>query len=245
MRKAAGLILGSVAVIVLWWLCALAVCSPALPTPFATWPALVENMPKMLPELGLSTARLLIGLLIGAVLGVPAGLLLGRSKHADTIFGPILYILYPFPKIVLLPVLFILFGLGGQTKIILIAIVVFFQLIVTMRDAAKNVPQGAIVSMRSLGASKWQIFVHTIVPATIPDLFTGLRVTCGVSVAILFIAESMAGSSGGLGYFIMHAYGLLEYEQMFAGMVLFAVLGVVLYEIFDIVEHRLTKWRHM
>ena len=244
-RKAAGLLWGSVFTIALWWLLALAVGSPALPTPAATWPALVDNMSRMLPELGLSALRLVAGLAIGAVLGVPIGLALGRSRHADELFGPVLYVLYPLPKIVLLPVLFILFGLGGQTKVILIAIVVFFQLAVTMRDAARNVPVGAVVSLRSLGATRRQVFVHVVVPATLPDLFTGLRVTCGVSVAILFIAESMAGSSGGLGYFVMHAYSLLEYEQMFAGIVVFAVFGIVLYEAFDLAEQRLTRWRRM
>ena len=198
-RKAAALLWGSVFTIALWWLLALLVGSPALPTPAATWPALVDNMPRMLPELGLSALRLVAGLAIGAVLGVPAGLVLGRSRRADELAGPVLYVLYPLPKIVLLPVLFILFGLGGQTKVILIAIVVFFQLAVTMRDAARRVPAGAVVSLRSLGATRRQLFAHVVVPATLPDLFTWLRVTCGVSVAILFIDESMAGSSGGLG----------------------------------------------
>ena len=244
-RKAAGLLWGSVFTIALWWLLALAVDSPALPTPAATWPALVANMPRMLPELGVSAFRLLAGLAIGAALGVPAGLALGRSRRADELLGPVLYVLYPLPKIVLLPVLFILFGLGGQTKIVLIAIVVFFQLAVTMRDAARNVPDAAVVSLRSLKATRRQVFSHVVVPATLPDLFTGLRVTCGISVAILFIAESMAGSSGGLGYFVMHSYSLLEYEQMFAGIVVFAVFGIVLYEAFDVAERRLTRWRRM
>ena len=242
MRKALGYIWGTVFVIALWWVCAAAIGSPALPTPLKTLFALGENISRIAPEFWISLARILLSMFLGALFGVPLGLWVGRSKRGDAIFGPVLYVLYPVPKIVFLPVLFVLFGLGGQGKVVLIAIAVFFQMMVTMRDAAKNVLPGAVESMRSLGAGKFAIYKDAILPATIPDLFTALRITCGTAVAILFIAESMAGSSG-LGYFIMHAWSLLEYEQMFAGIVAMALLGVILYEAFDIAEKRLTRWR--
>lgn len=242
MRKLMGYLWGTVFVIVLWWVLALAIGSPALPTPDATWPVLVDNFARIMPEFWTSLGRIALSMLIGTVLGVPAGLWIGRSRRGDQIFGPVLYVLYPVPKIVFLPVLFILFGLGGQAKVILIAIAIFFQMVVTMRDAAKNVPQGAVVSLRSLGATKGQILREVVLPASLPDLFTALRITTGTAVAVLFIAESMAGSSG-LGYYIMHAWSLLEYEQMFAGIIAMAVLGVVIYEVFEILEYRLTKWR--
>lgn len=244
MRKALGLVWGTVFVVALWWVLAVVVDSPALPTPLATLPVLVEELPAILPEFWASLGRLLLAMLIGTVLGVPVGLWMGRSKRGDAIFGPVLYVLYPVPKIVFLPVLFILFGLGGQAKVILIAIAIFFQMLVTMRDAAKNVPAGAVDSMRSLGAGKAAILRDVVLPASLPDLFTALRITTGTAVAVLFIAESMAGSSG-LGYFIMHAWSLLEYEQMFAGIVVMAVLGVIVYEVFEVLEHRLTKWRRV
>lgn len=242
MHKALGYIWGTIFVIVLWWLCAVLINSPALPTPAVTLPALIDNAAKISPEFMVSLGRILLSMALGALFGVPLGLWIGMSKRADTLFGPVLYVLYPVPKIVFLPVLFVLFGLGGEGKIVLIAIAVFFQMMVTMRDAAKNVPPGAIESMRSLGASKFMIYRDVIFPATIPDLFTALRITCGTAVAILFIAESMAGSSG-LGYYIMHAWSLLEYKRMFAGIVVMALMGVILYEAFDFAEKRLTRWR--
>lgn len=242
MRKLVGYLWGTVFVVALWWVLALAIGSPALPTPDVTWPALADNFACIMPEFWTSLGRIALSMLIGTVLGVPAGLWIGRSRRGDQIFGPVLYVLYPVPKIVFLPVLFILFGLGGQAKVILISIAIFFQMVVTMRDAAKNVPQGAVVSLRSLGATKGQILREVVLPASLPDLFTALRITTGTAVAVLFIAESMAGSSG-LGYYIMHTWSLLEYEQMFAGIIAMAVLGVVIYEVFEILEYRLTKWR--
>lgn len=238
MRKALAYIWGTALVLVLWWLLAAVLQSPALPTPLATLPVLADEAGAIWPHFWVSFERIMLAMAIGTVLGAPLGLLLGRSKRADALFGPVLYILYPLPKVVFLPVLFVLLGLGGEAKVVLIAIAVFFQMMVTMRDAAKAVPQPLLEAFWSLGATHWQGFCHVTVPLTVPSLFTALRVTTGTAVAILFIAESMAGSTG-LGYFIMHAWSVLEYKQMFAGIVAMAVMGVVIYEAFDVAEKRL------
>lgn len=226
----------------LWWVVAVFVNSPALPSPIATIPALIDNFGRIMPEFGVSLVRIVLAMLIGTALGAPLGLFLGLSRKADTYITPIMYILYPIPKIVFLPILFVLFGIGGQAKIILIAIAVFFQMVVTMRDAAYAVPKESIEVVLSFGASKVRALVDVVVPLTLPSLFTALRVTTASSVAILFIAESMAGSSG-LGYFIMHSWSILEYERMFAGIVAFGIMGIALYEVFDFAERRLTKWQ--
>jgi len=241
-RKALGYVWGTVATLLLWWLAAVLLNTPALPTPLESLGEFVAQLPAIAPEFAVSTGRILVAMLAGTVLGAPLGLLLGRSKRADAVFSPILYVLYPVPKIVFLPVLFVIFGLGGEGKVVLIAIALFFQVMLSMRDAAKGVPVGVVEALRSLGGSKRDVFTSVVVPLTIPELFTSLRVSTGTAVAILFIAESMAGNSG-LGYFIMHAWSLLDYQQMFAGIVAMAVLGVVLYEAFDIAEKHLTKWR--
>lgn len=242
MRKLLGYLWGTVFVVALWWALAALLGTPALPTPLATWPVLVSSLPAVAPEFATSFCRIVLSMFIGTVLAFPLGLAIGRSRLGDRIFGPVLYVLYPIPKVVFLPVLFVLFGLGGQAKVVLIAIAVFFQVVITMRDASKNVPSDAVESMRSLGAGRFAILRDVVVPASLPDLFTTLRITCGTAVAVLFIAESMAGSSG-LGYFIMHAWSLLDYAQMFAGIVAMALLGVILYEAFELAEHRLTRWK--
>ena len=242
MRRAYGYIWGTLIVIALWWVLAAIASSPALPSPVETVPVLVDNFQELVPEFWTSLWRLLLAMLIGTALGAPIGLALGRSKVADAVLGPVTYILYPLPKIVLLPILFVLFGIGNDAKVILIAIAVFFQMVVTMRDAAKDVPREAVEAMQSFGAGRLRILGDVIVPSTLPSLFTALRVTTASSVAILFIAESMAGSSG-LGYFIMHSWSILEYKQMFAGIIAMAVMGVLLYEAFDLAERSLTRWR--
>lgn len=242
MGKAVGYIWGTLLVIAAWWALATIVASPALPTPAATVPVLIDQFGAIMPEFWLSLERILLAMLIGTLIGAPIGLALGRSRRADRVLGPALYILYPLPKIVLLPILFVLLGIGGEAKVTLIAIAVFFQMVVTMRDAAHAIPETAVESMRSLGAGRMSTFAHLIVPASLPSLFTALRITTGTAVAILFIAESMAGSTG-LGYFIMHSWSLLEYARMFAGIIAFAVMGVLIYEAFDMAERRFSTWR--
>ncbi len=240
MSKAIGYAWGTLIVIALWWLLAALASSPALPTPWDTIPVLVEQFDAIVPQFWVSFGRILLSMAIGTVLGAPLGLLLGRSQRIDDVLGPALYILYPLPKIVLLPVLFVLFGLGGEAKVILIAIAVLFQMLVTMRDAAKAIPDSALLSLHSLGANRWQVFREVTVPASLPSLFTALRITTGTAVAILFIAESMAGSTG-LGYFIMHAWSMLEFAQMFAGIIAMAFMGIIIYEAFDLAERKLTR----
>lgn len=242
MNKAVAYLWGTIVVIVLWWVLALAVHSPALPTPPATVPVLADNLAAIVPEFGVSLGRILLAMLAGTVLGAPLGLWVGRSRRVDLVLSPVMYILYPLPKIVLLPILFVLFGIGGEAKVILIAIAVFFQMVITMRDAAKAVPRDSVDAMLSFGAGRGRVLRDVVLPESLPSLFTALRVTTASSVAILFIAESMAGSTG-LGYFIMHSWSLLEYTRMFAGVIAMAVMGIVLYELFDAAERRLTRWR--
>lgn len=238
MSRALRYVWATAFVLGVWWLLALVVASPALPGPLQTAEQVVANAATLGPQSAVSLERLLAGLAIGAVLGAPLGLLSGMLPRMDRFVAPVAYILYPVPKIVFLPVLFVFFGLGGQAKVALIALAVFFQMVVTMRDAARAVPKGLTEAMLSLGGNERTVFFHVIVPGTVASFFSALRVSTGTAVAILFIAESMAGSTG-LGYFIMHAWSVLEFKQMFAGIIAMALMGVVIYEAFDVAERRL------
>lgn len=242
LRKIGGYAFAILFILAGWQLTAMALSSPALPGPADAFPMVVKYFGDLWPAFCVSLYRVVVAMLIGTVLAIPVGLVCGRSPRVDAVFAPILYFLYPLPKVVLLPVLIVLMGLADAPKITLIALTIFFQVLVTVRDAAKSVPEDSVLSVRSLGASRWDIYRHVIIPATLPDLFTALRISSGTAVAILFFAESIAGSTG-LGYFIVDAWALLSYPKMFAGIIAMAVLGVVLYEVFECAERRLTRWR--
>jgi len=225
-----------------WWVTALLLNSPALPTPADTWPVLVEYFQALLPFFWVSTYRVVVSLVLGTVLAVPIALVCARSTKLDTLFAPVLYLLYPIPKVVFLPILLVLLGLADAPKIALITLTVFFQVLVAVRDAVRAVPEELILSARSLGASRFGQLRHVILPATVPAVFTSLRIGTGTAIAVLFIAESFAGSTG-LGYFIVQAWGMVNYPRMFAGIIALAVLGIVLYALFDLAERFFTRWR--
>lgn len=241
-RGAAAYALGLAAVLLLWHLLAVGISSPVLPTPAETIPVLAAFLPEIAPAFAVSLSRVTAALILSCVFALPAGLALGRAPRAYAIAAPVLHILYPIPKVVLLPVLLVLLGLGDAAKVALMAITAFFQVLVGVRDAAAAVSADAVDAAASLGAGRWVTMRHVIVPAVLPELFTALRQGMGTCVAILFLSEAIAGSTG-LGYFIVDAWGMLDYPRMFAGIVGMGVLGAGLYELMVGVEWVLTPWR--
>lgn len=155
-----------------------------------------------------------------------------------------IYLLYPLPKIVFLPVVMILLGLGDLSKIFLITLVVFFQILVTTRDAARNVSHAKILAVVSLGAGRLDIYRHVIWPAIIPEIFTALRIGSGTAIAVLFFAESFA-SSEGLGYYIMDAWTRSAYQEMFAGIIAMGLLGYLLYAGLDALDKKICPWKKL
>lgn len=241
-KRVGGYLIATVVLVALWALLSKLIASPALPMPSVALKQFVSQLPELLPQAGISCVRILAAMLIGTALGLPLGLFIGRSKKADTIFAPLLYLLYPIPKVVFLPVLMVLLGLGNAPKVVLIATVIFFQTMMTARDSAKSIPEPSVMSVRSLGASKKDIAFEVVLPASLPDVFTALRINTGTAIAILFLSESIAGNSG-LGYYIVNAWGMINYPSMFGGIIAMALMGVVLYELINVLEARLTRWR--
>ena len=241
-RRIAGYVFAVAFIVVGWWATALLVNSPALPAPAQAAAVFAQNLQTLVPFFATSTWRVVAGLVIGTVLAVPVAQLCARSRTLDALFAPVLYLLYPIPKVVLLPILLVLLGLADAPKVALIALTVFFQVLVAVRDAVKAIPESAVLSVRSLGGTRADVYRHVTVPATMPAVFTSLRIGVGTAIAVLFIAEAMAGSTG-LGYFIMQSWSMVNYPRMFAGIIALALLGLVLYAVFDLAERALTRWR--
>ncbi|MGV8084295.1 MAG: ABC transporter permease [Coriobacteriia bacterium] len=241
-RKIAGYAFATAVLLLGWAALSAALKSPALPGPLVALAALGKQASAMWPHALVSLWRVVAATAIGTALAVPIGLVLGRSPRADALAAPLIFLTYPVPKIVFLPILLVFLGLRDAPKIVLIALIVFFQILVTARDSAKAVPEASVLSVRSLGASRLDVYRHVVVPAALPDVFTALRIGMGTAIAVLFTAESIAGTDG-LGYYIMNAWGRIDYPAMFAGIIAMALLGVLLYEVLDLIEVRLTRWR--
>ncbi|HMK36367.1 MAG TPA: ABC transporter permease [Desulfomonilaceae bacterium] len=199
---------------------------------------------KFWKHLGSSSLRIFAALVLSFVAAVPLGLFLGLSPRADRIARPLIYLTYPVPKIVLLPLVLLIFGLGDIGKIAMLCIILFFQLLITTRDAARGVSRAARYSLYSLGGTRRHLFLHVVWPSSLPAVFTALRIATGTVVAVLFFVESI-GTRYGMGFYILDAWGRGDVPQIFVGIVVLALLGVILYETFDILERICCKWNQL
>jgi ABC-type nitrate/sulfonate/bicarbonate transport system permease component len=226
-----------------WELLALLVHSSVVPTPWDVVLALVRETPRGLGlHFLISGWRVVASVALAMVTGVPAGLVLGQSRQVDRLLGPVIYILYPIPKIVFLPIILLLLGIGNLSKIFIIFLVLFFQVMVVVRDEANALRPELIYSVRSLGAGRRALFRFVYLPATIPAALTALRLSIGTAIAVLFFAESFATNSG-LGYYIIvESWGRLAYPEMYAGVVAMSLLGLLLYYIVDRLERWVAPW---
>jgi NitT/TauT family transport system permease protein len=183
-----------------------------------------------------------VSIVASVLVAAPLGLALGQSPRWDALVSPLVYLTYPIPKIVLLPILLIFFGLGDASKLIMIFLILFFQVLVVVRDASQLVRPELLYSVRSLGARRRQLLRYVYLPACLPAILTSLRVSVGTAIAVLFFVESF-GTASGLGYFIIiESWGRLAYPQMYAGVVAMSILGVGLYLILDFAEKRFCNW---
>lgn len=233
--------LATLAVLAAWQVIAIALDSPALPTATAAVKALWINGAAIAPQTLASLGVIVSSTAIGMAAGLPLGLVLGRLHLPDKLLTPIVFLLYPIPKVVFVPVLLVMLGLGNAPKVVLIALVIFFQTAVSTRDAARAVSAHFVDAMLALGMTKWQVIWFLILPATLPAVCTAVRINIATAIAILFLAESIAGSSG-LGYYIVQMWGRLDYPAMFAGIIALAILGVVLYEAVGALERHFLAW---
>jgi NitT/TauT family transport system permease protein len=233
---------GVLMLFVLWQLLSLVVNRPILPSPLEVVPLFLHDM---CGELGLhflaSSGRVLAAVLLATIFAAPLGLLLGQMPKIDRVVGPLIAIIYPIPKIIFLPVIYVLMGISDFSKITLIAIIIFFQILVVVRDEASGLRKELILSVKSLGAGRRALFRYVYLPASLPAVLTALRVSVGTAVAVLFIAEQSL-TSYGLGYYIViETYQVLLYKEMYAGIMGMGLLGVLLYFAIYSIERKVSK----
>ena len=234
--------LGFLMFVFLWQVLAWIIRRPILPSPVRVVPLFLGSI---FGDLGLhflaSTGRVLAAMVVSVITAVPIGLGLGQTPKLDRIFSPLIAIVYPIPKIVLLPVIYVLMGITDVSKIFLIALIIFFQILMVVRDEAANLHPELILSVRSLGAGRRALFRYVYFPASLPAVLTALRVSVGTAIAVLFIAEQSL-TTYGLGYYIVvETYQVLRYPEMYTGILAMSFLGLGLYFVISHLEKRVTQ----
>jgi len=156
--------------------------------------------------------------------------------------SPVLYLLYPLPKIAFLPIFMVLFGLGNLSKIILLWAVIIFQLLIAVRDGVQSIPLEYHIAADTLGLTRKRRFFKLYLPSALPGLFSALRISVGIGMAVLFFAENYA-TSYGLGYFIMNSWVMINYPMMFAGILGLGLLSYLVMISLDWLERFLCPWK--
>ena len=239
------LLFATLGLFLFWLIASMFINQPILPSPIAVAQTFVDELinADLLLHFMASLWRVIAGTLLAIITAAPLGIILGQSKRLNNIFSPVIYLLYPIPKVVLVPIILLIFGIGNFPKILLIALILFFQILVLVRDTATAIRPELLMSVRSLGAGRRAQFRFVYFPASIPAILTGMRQSIGTAIAILYIAELFATQLG-LGYYIyFNGSTLFNYTAMYAGIVAMAIMGLGLYFSVDWLERRIAPWQ--
>ena len=242
MRKRDVLVASLLALLV-WQIIALLVQRDILPTPLHVGQALIANLGEIGQHFIASALRVIVSVMIAVALAVPAGLGLGQIPVLNRLCSPLVAILYPIPKIVFLPIILLFFGATDVAKILTIVLILFFQILVPVRDDAAGLRPELLNSVKSLGAGRRALWRFVYWPASWPVVLTALRLSVGTAVAGLYITETTATRLG-LGYYIFYTSStLFDYAATYAGAVAMGLLGLMLYFFIDWLERRGCPWK--
>jgi ABC-type nitrate/sulfonate/bicarbonate transport system permease component len=242
--KRRDLLFAVIILTIFWQAAAWLVNKPILPPPWLVAKVFVQELGKGLAvHFMVSLWRVMASTFLAIVLAAPAGLILGQSPRLNRIFSPLIYLTYPIPKVVFVPLVLLFLGIGDAGKIMIIFLILFFQILVLVRDSAAALRPELIQSVRSLGAGRRALFRFVYLPASLPAILTALRQSVGTAVAVLYVAELYATTKG-LGYYIyLNGSTLLNYPAMYAGIIAMSLLGLGLYFSVDWLEKCLVPYK--
>jgi NitT/TauT family transport system permease protein len=195
-----------------------------------------------LEHTAVSVVRVVVGFLIGTLLGMVLGLAIGLSPVVSAIFKPLVDATFPIPKVGLLPLVIILFGLGEGSKYAIIAIAVFYLVLINTVSGVRQIERIYIDVGRNYHASRMMMFTDVAFPGALATIMAGMKISMGVSLIIIVTAESLAAKSG-IGYLIWTTWQIFEVEKMYVGLLMSAILGFAFAMLLDWLERVLIPWK--
>ncbi|MBA2278456.1 MAG: ABC transporter permease [Chloroflexia bacterium] len=196
----------------------------------------------LLGDIRISLLRILGGFLLGAVPGVALGLAMGLFWPVRVFFMPLAAAIYAVPKIAVLPLVIIAFGIGELSKLVIVAISIFFLVVLnTMGGVLAIDPMYRDVA-RNLGASRFELFLTVALPGALPAIFTGLRLALGFALIVIVGTEFLSPGRG-IGYLIWESYQTLQIKAMLVGLIVTGLMGWALTLLLDVIERVAIPWR--
>jgi ABC-type nitrate/sulfonate/bicarbonate transport system permease component len=189
-----------------------------------------------------SLMRIGIGWLIGAAAGVVVGALIGLFTTWRSAGLPFISALFPVPKIALLPLLILWFGIGEASKVATIALGVFFPMAISTFAGVDNVPRNLIRMAQSFDVPFWRIVRSVVVPGMLPSVLAGCRISAAIAL-ILMVAAEMIGANVGIGTLVLTSGNLMQTDKLMAGIVAISILGLAIGAVIGALERTLLRWR--
>lgn len=197
---------------------------------------------QLWPHISASLGRLAIGFVIGVVPGVLLGIVMGLNRYVRAALDPIVAATYPIPKVAILPLLMLVFGIGDGSKIAIVAIAVLYLVLINTMLGVRQIDRIYFDVATNFGAPWRKLFLRVILPGALPAIFAGLRLAIGVSFIVLVAAEFVAANAG-IGYLIWSSWETLVVEQMFVGIIVITILGVLSTFLLKELERLCIPWR--
>lgn len=194
------------------------------------------------PHLAISGEEFVIGFSLGIVIGIPIGGLMGYYKYFEGLLNPLVSFMYATPRIALLPLTIIWFGLGLESKIFLVMLGTIFPVLISTITGVKEVDGSLVMAARSFGARDREIFRTIILPSSVPNIITGIRLGLAHALIAVVVAEYFS-SNAGVGYIIASAANSYRTDLVFAGVIIIAGSAVLLTSLFLRVERYFQKWK--
>ncbi len=238
---------GSVALVIVIWeaYARITGVSPLyLPRPTAIVVALIEMFRNgaLVVDLMWTLYRIFAGFFLAVIVGVALGIWIATSKRVRAVADMYIAMLYPLPKITLIPLLIIWLGTGGPFMLAISFLGAIFPIVINTVLGVRQCDPGLVLAARDLGASTQQIVRRVLLPSAIPSIFAGIRLGLGVSIILVVAAEMVVGKLG-LGARLYLSGQILETEQVFAVLIVLAVLGIVVTKAQDFIDVKLGRWR--
>lgn len=189
-----------------------------------------------------SMERLFWGTLIGGIPALLLGIAMGLNRVVRAIVDPLIAATYPVPKSAILPLALLIFGLGESSKIFMVAIGVFFPVVINATTGVLEINKIYLDVGRNFKASRWNTFRTIALPGALPVIMTGFKLGIGIGLVLIAIAE-MVGAKSGLGYLIWTAWTTFAVEQMYAGLFMIALIGFLLTMVLNEVERFVIPWK--
>jgi ABC-type nitrate/sulfonate/bicarbonate transport system permease component len=197
---------------------------------------------ELLPHVGASLARALPAFVLGSSIGVVLGLLAGVGRGLDQLLSPVVFLTYPVPKIVFLPLVMLWLGIGDPSKIAVIALACFYPCFINAYYGARGTSTIMVWSGLNMGAGRWQVFRKVVVPSALPLVFAALRVSLALSFILLFSTE-MINARSGLGFLIRQSESSLRFDLMYVAIVAVAALGYAGDQLLVVIRRRVLVWQ--